>query len=749
MARGTWSALLALGWMAVASTAAEAQGWIEPGVDRGGTSVERVRTDVRVRVEGRVARVEVSEWFRNDGRRLAEGDYLYPLPGEAVFEGFSLFQGETELRGEIMDAEQARRVYEEIVRRKADPALIELAGHGLLRARVFPIGPGEERKVTLRYTQRLERAGDALQLLYAGERPGGGRGHEDARTSFEVEVRDGSAFLDPFSPTHALEVRREGGALHIEVEGALDGRASIFLPLAGSAVGMSVATHRPPGEDGYFMLTLSPDRGVEAAEPRDVTAVIDVSGSMSGEKIAQARAALRQLVASLGSGDRFRLIAFSNAVRAQSEGWVRAARTGDVEAAGDWIDRLVADGGTNIEGALEEALRLESPGDRLPVVIFLTDGLPTVGEQSPERLADRAERRAGRARIFAFGVGHDVNTHLLDRLSEATRGTTDYVQPGEDVERAVSVLAGKIRHPVLTDLELVGDGARLAEVYPVRLPDLFAGEELVVFGRFRGEGAASLAVRGRRSGAPVAFATELVLPGSSEANSWVPRLWASRKLGHLERQVWTEGETESLVEEMRRLALRYGLPSRYTAYLVEEPDAVVGWDRGRLVGVAPGAAAPPAFGAEASAATGAAAVRMAEQAKARREARSAADLQRSEEAMLQSLGLGRPSERDGRAAPTEAGRRVAGGRVFVLHDGAWTDAAHREGRPVVRVRLYGRAYFDLLRALPELRAVVTGTEGSETWIVAGEETSLRLGGEGVDALPPEELAEIVRAFRGA
>src|SRR5690606_14725848 len=186
MARGTWSALLALGWMAVASTAAEAQGWIEPGVDRGGASVDRVRTDVRVRVEGRVARVEVSEWFRNDGRRLAEGDYLYPLPGEAVFEGFSLFQGETELRGEIMDAEQARRVYEEIVRRKADPALIELAGHGLLRARVFPIGPGEERKVTLRYTQRLERAGDALQLLYAGARSGGGRGDEDARTSFEV-----------------------------------------------------------------------------------------------------------------------------------------------------------------------------------------------------------------------------------------------------------------------------------------------------------------------------------------------------------------------------------------------------------------------------------------------------------------------------------------------------------------------------------------------------------------------------------
>ena len=214
-----WSVALAM--LAMSAAPVAAQGWIEPGVSRGGFAVDKVRSDVLVRVEGRVAQIEVSEWFTNQGTRLAEGDYLYPLPGEAVFQGFSLFQGDAELRGEIMDADQARAIYEAIVRRRADPALIELAGHGLLRARVFPIQPGETRKVTLRYTQVLERAGNALQLVYAGGVRGsatvgegrigeGGRVPEAVETSFQVDIEDGDAFLDPFSPTHRLEVERDG-----------------------------------------------------------------------------------------------------------------------------------------------------------------------------------------------------------------------------------------------------------------------------------------------------------------------------------------------------------------------------------------------------------------------------------------------------------------------------------------------------------------------------------------------------------
>ncbi len=741
-----WAWILWAGLPAVGS----AQGWIEPpgGVDRSGFTVDKVRSEVHVRLDGRVAQVEVSEWFRNDGRRVAEGHYLYPLPGEAVFQGFSLFQGDAELRGEIMDADEARAIYEDIVRRRADPALIELAGEGLLRAKVFPIEPGEERRVTLRFTQVLARAGEALQFVYAGAVKGGldhpvaTRGgdvvrpepHEPVRTTFEVVADDGAAYLDPFSPTHELEVHRDGARLSVRVRDELYGRLSIFLPLAGEAVGLSVATHRPPGEDGYFMLTLTPGSNAARAEPRDVTVVLDVSGSMSGEKIGQAKAALHGLLGTLSRDDRFRLVAFSNAVRMLDTDWSSATGARVAEAR-RWVDALVADGGTNIGAALDEAFRMSSPAGRLPVVIFLTDGLPSVGEKAPERLADRAEQHAGRARVFAFGVGHDVNTHLLDRLGEAGRGSTQYVEPGENVERALGLLATKIRHPVLTDLEIAGAPVRLEEIYPVRLPDVFAGEELVLFGRYAGQGEGSLRIRGTRSGRSETFVANADFPRTSAANAYIPRLWASRKLGHLTRQIWTEGETPDLVAEIRELALRYGLPSAYTSYLVQEQDVVA--DRPMPVGVVPGRTdASSLFLPSAPAASsGAQAVRRAKEAGQLREAKSVGALAAAEDELTAAMVSDR-----GDATMAE------GGRIFRLEEGVWIDLAHVADAAVFNVKAYSAAYFRLLKALPELRPVLARTASV---IVAGAKVSLQVGDDGVSELNDAALAGVVARFRGA
>jgi Ca-activated chloride channel family protein len=725
-----------------------AQGWIEPGVNRGGFAVDKVRSEVVVRVSGRVARVEVSEWFVNEGGRLAEGEYLYPLAGEAVFEGFSLFQGENELRGEIMDADRAREIYEAIVRRRADPALIELAGAGLIRARVFPIQPGETRKVSLRYTQVLDRAGDALQLAYAAGVPAAQAGagevrrpmSDDVETSFRVVIDDCDTFLEPFSPTHTLDVERTGDRMTIAVDGRPSGRMAIFLPLAGEGVGLSVATHRPVGEDGYFMLTLSPDRVTGDVQPRDVTVVMDVSGSMSGEKIAQAKAALSQLLGTLSRADRFRLLSFSSAVRSFDRGW-SSARGRELDRARAWVDRLVADGGTNIEGALEEAFRLDSPRDRLPVVLFLTDGLPSVGTESPDELARIAESRAGRARVFAFGVGHDVNTRLLDRLGEAGRGDTDYVQPGENVERALSLLAAKIQYPVLTDLRLEAGPVDVDEIYPVRIPDVFAGEELVLFGRFDGEGQSQITVEGERQGADLSYSTEVVFPEASDANGYIPRLWASRKLGHLERQVWTEGMTEDLGEEIRTLALRYGLPSRFTAYLVQEPDAVVATPAG-------GNPVRPAGGIDSmlrsvlgggnaqmapAAATGAEAVSAAASARRMRSSASQQDLAAAEEELRDEMLKGRSADRD-----------AVGGRIFVERDGTWTDLGHRDGVEVVEVKAYSAAWFELIRALPELEAVL---RRHENVVVAGAALSVQVGTDGLESFEHGALERLVKGFR--
>ncbi len=361
-----------------------AQGWIES------EGVVRVGSEVRVTVDGRVARVEVEERFRNTGTRVAEGSYLYPLPGEAVFTNFSLWMGDQEVRGETMNAEQARTIYEEIVRRRKDPALLTFAGHGLVRAQVFPIEPGDTRKVVLRYTQLLTRAGDALRLRYSF----GNRG-SNSGTGYNVTVTNAAGYGTPYSPTHQIDTRRAGERLEISLANEAAGQLELFLPVRQGLVGTSLVTHAPGGEDGYFMLLLAPaDAEAGAGVPRDLTLVVDVSGSMSGTKLEQAKGALNQALGTLGSKDRFRVITFSSQVRRFRDGFVPATRD-NLTSAREFMDGLGADGGTNIAGALDAALDTPGDGERLSIVLFMTDGLPSIGEQAPDRIAEQAPGGSG------------------------------------------------------------------------------------------------------------------------------------------------------------------------------------------------------------------------------------------------------------------------------------------------------------------------------------------------------------------
>ena len=698
----------------IAPAPSAAQGWIEH--PRGGGAIEKVRSAVQVNVTGRVARVTVEEWFRNTGALLNEADYLYPLPGEAVFSDFSLWQGDQELKGEPMDAAQARAIYEEIVRRKRDPALIELAGHGLLRARVFPIGPGETRKITLRYTQLLDRVGDAWRFRYTAATGAGAA----ASASFRMQVDSGPRFGDPYSPTHPLSTSRSDNRIELTLaETSARGDLELFLPLARSLVGMSLVTSQPIGEDGFFMLLLAPGRSEIPSVRRDLVAVLDVSGSMSGDKLEQAKAALAQLLATLRAGDRFRIVTFGSSVRRYATGWTDVS--GDnVRAAQEWVRRLETDGGTNIAGALGEAFAEPPAEGRLGVVVFLTDGMATVGETSPERIADQAERGRGPFRVFAFGIGYDVNTYLLDRLTERARGVTEYIRPGGDIEQTVASLASKIASPVLTDLALRADGVELYDLQPRGLPDLFGGDELVVFGRYRAEGRGerSVTVIGRRGGREERFTTAARFAGEQAGADYVQQLWAARKAGALSSDIRLHGANPEIVNELKRLALRYGILTEYTSYLVQEPNVVA---RPMLLRA-------PAPEAQA----GAGAVERSEAA------RKLAGSVRLDAIVVTAQG----DLAEARTRGDET-RRV-GTRMFVRRDSIWTDIAHGDSLPVVNVAAFSDAYFALLRALPEL--MQAGTLEPAV-LVAGRRVSIKIGAGGQTEWASGELTRLVSDFR--
>src|SRR5216110_2620628 len=714
---------------ALTSTLA-AQGWIDPVrpvppnvMGR----IERLRSAVQVSVTGRIARVTVEEWFRNNGPVMDEGMYHFPLPGEAVFSSYSLWQGDQELRGEAMDATQARSIYEAIVRQKRDPALIELAGQGLIRARVFPIAPGETRKITLKYTQLLDRAGDAWRFHYLSD-----RNRQTAPRSFRLEVDSAARFGDPYSPTHQVQVTRRDNRLEVTLsEGsAAAGDFELLLPLARGLIGLSLIPHHPVGEDGYFMLLLAPGAAADAATlRRDVVAVIDVSGSMSGEKIQQAKSALIQLLGTLREGDRFRLVAFSGGVRRYAQGWtgVTADARRDAET---WIRSLEAEGGTNIAGALTEAFAQVPAEQSLGVVVFLTDGQASTGETDPEKIAASAEQGRGKFRVFSFGVGDDVNTYLLDRLTERARGTTEYIRPGENIERAVGTLAAKVASPVLTDVTITaGSGIELYDVQPGNLPDLFAGDEMVVLGRYRGLGTGewSVTVQGRRNGRQEEFRTSVGDRENAEAR-YIEQLWAARKAGALSRQIRLRGQTRELMDALKQLALRYGILTEYTSYLVQEPNVAMRQRAEDRVMQAP-AAAP------------------VDQAGAGSIGRAAQDKSMAGAMRLDAVTVVNGMEIDEfrRARSGINPTQRVGGRLFILRDSTWTDLGHGDSLRVVTIAPYSDAYFALLKLMPDLREVAALEPAV---LVAGRHASIKIGVGGKTRWLPGELERLVREFRG-
>lgn len=537
---------------------------------------------VDVKLADQIAKVQVSQTFVNTGSRPMEVSFVFPLPYDGAIDQMTFMVDGKEYEAKLLSAKEARNIYEGYIRRNQDPALLEWLGTGMFKTSVFPVPPGAERKVSLRFSQVCRKTHGLTELMFPLSTA---RYTSHAVESVRINVALSSQvpIKNIYSPSHAVKVERRGekhalvsySSKH-EIPSA-DFR--LLYDIGDAEVAASAISYRPTKrEEGYFMLLVSPEIKSKVKEQvrKSVVFVVDRSGSMSGKKIEQARQALKFVLNNLNQGDLFNIIAYDSAVESfrpelqRFDDQTRAAALG-------FVDGIYSGGSTNIDGALKSALSQLQDDKQPNYVVFLTDGLPTAGERNETKIVKNAvERNRVRARVFSMGVGYDVNSRLLDKLARMGFGKSEYVRPNEDIEEHVGRLYNRIGAPVLTDVkiavEIEGSERVTSRVYPKNLYDLFAGDQLVLVGRYKQPGNAKVVISGTVNGKPKKydFPAKLVGKSKDDTNAYVEKLWAMRRVGEIIDEIDLHGRNQELVDEMIALATKHGIITPYTSYLADE-----------------------------------------------------------------------------------------------------------------------------------------------------------------------------------
>ncbi|MEW6006574.1 MAG: VIT domain-containing protein, partial [bacterium] len=529
---------------------------------------------VNVKIKEQAASTVVDQAFINPYKQDIEGTYIFPLPQGAGISSFSLFQDGKKISGEILDKDKARKIYEDIVRRMKDPGLLEYIGGNLFKARVYPIPAKGKKRIELSYDEIIKADEGVCKYVYPldierfSENP-------IKEILINVEIKSDIPIKNVYSPTHNVKVERKDD-YNVRVTYEENNKRPFFdfilyYTLDKKDIGVSLLTHKGD-EDGFFLLLASPNQKKEESIPKDITFVIDTSGSMSGNKIEQAKSSLQFFLNSLKEGDRFNIIRFSSDVEPLFKE-IGEASLENKEKARDFIKNIKASGGTNINDALLSSFIKQEK--RPHIILFLTDGLPTVGETDIQKVTKNVKENNKASRIFVFGVGDNVNTNLLDLVSSENNGVSTYIREDEDIEAPISGLYKKVENPVLSDVSLSFGEISVYDLYPKKLPDLFFGSQIILLGRFKDYGKATLVLSGMMKEKKV-YEYNVNFPKKEKDNEFLPHLWATRKIGYLLDQIRLKGENEEIIEEIKALSKKYGVITPYTSFLViEEEERVI------------------------------------------------------------------------------------------------------------------------------------------------------------------------------
>lgn len=554
---------------------------------------------VQARIVDQVGRVQVSQSFVNTGSRQMEVSFVFPLPYDGAVDQLTFMVDGKEYPAKLLPAAEARSIYEGYIRRNQDPALLEWMGTGMFKTSVFPVPPGAERKVTLRYNQLLRKDRNVTDFLFPLS-TAKYTSHAVERVLIEASIESTVEIKSVYSPTHSVDVKRADdnhATVKYEVKNQVPtSDFRLFFDTAKGSLGASVLSYRPEKKkDGYFLLLASPQIKDKKAErpAKTVIFVVDRSGSMSGKKIEQAKEALKFVLDNLREDDTFNIVAYDSSVesfRPELQRYDSKTR----KAALGFIEGIYAGGSTNIDGALAAALGMIQDAYRPSYVIFLTDGLPTAGETNEAKIVDNArENNKHRTRVINFGVGYDVNSRLLDRLSRANHGQSEFVRPDEDIETHVSRLYNRISSPVMTEVAVefdledirVEDGPPVNRVYPRDVHDLFEGEQLVLVGRYKKPGNAKVIVRGKvgQKNRKFDFPAKLTKESKDESYAFVEKLWAMRRIGDIIDEMDLKGKNDELVKELVALSTKHGILTPYTSFLADDnaqPNELADLDSG-------------------------------------------------------------------------------------------------------------------------------------------------------------------------
>ncbi len=660
---------------------------------------------VTVTINNQIATTNVDLQFVNDGSMQAEGQFIFPLPGGAAVDNLTLYINGQPVEGKILPADQAQDIYNDIVRQYRDPALLQYIGTSAVQANVFPIPPGESRRVQISYSQALDVDNGLIHYVYPLKVTNLLSSDPVDSLSIQVSVQSNDPISSIYSPSHPIAVDRDDAhnafTAGYEDSGMIpQDDFSLFYGIASQTINANLLTYRESStEEGFFMLLVQPPMTIpdDQTIAKDVIVVLDQSGSMYGDKWDQARSAAEYVLKHLNPKDRFNVILFSTGERTYSN---KMESPDQAQGAIDWMRGQDAEGGTDINGAMTTALDMADT-ERPTTVLFLTDGVATEGETDTQTILSNIKAASRpNVRVFTFGVGDDVDTLLLDSIVRDQHGASSYVRPTERIDEQVASLYNKISAPVLTDVTLDTGNLQVDDLYPAQpLPDLFAGSQLTLVGRYRGDASnLSFTISGKVNGQEQTFVySGLNFPAHAGGEAFISRLWATRRIGDLLNDIRLNGENQELVSSIVDLSVRYGIITPYTSFLTTDNDILS--QRGQ-------ADAEEALSAQAqtlsTVASGAGAVNAAADAAGYANANAPVPAQIAAAPVIAgTVGQGGGAI----SSTTEATNPIqtVGGKTFILRDSIWTDTTFQpDTMQTQKVEFLSDDYFALLAAHPEL-----------------------------------------------